>query len=66
MYENYDFNLLHRVRSNEEVIKEKNKLLIPIFNQIKLKIKEYKTDKEKEISYLHQIALDKINLLNVP
>ena len=57
--------MLHRVRSNEEVIKENNKQLIPIFNQVKLKIKEYKTDKEKEISYLHQIALDKINLLNI-
>jgi len=65
VYENYDFNMLHRVRSNEEVIKEKNKLLIPVFNQIKLKIKEYKTDKEKEIKYLHQIALDKINQLNI-
>ena len=63
VYENYDFNMLHRVRSNEEVIKEKNKLLIPIFNSIKIKIKEYKTDKEKEISYLHQIALDKIKIL---
>ena len=39
VYENYDFNMLHRVRSNEEVIKEKNKQLIPVFNQIKLKIK---------------------------
>ncbi len=39
--------MLHRVRSNEEVIKEKNKMLIPIFNSIKIKIKEYKTDKEK-------------------
>lgn len=28
-----------------------------------MKIKEYKTDKEKEITYLNQIALDKINLL---
>ena len=65
VYENYDFNMLHRVRSNEEVIKEKNRQLIPIFNQLKLKVKEYKTDKEKEISYLHQIALDKVAQLNI-
>ena len=66
MYEGYDFNMLHRFRSNEEVIKEKNKILIPVFNSIKLKIKEYKTDKQKEIAYLHQIALDRIaSLKNV-
>jgi hypothetical protein len=53
VYENFDFQMLHRVRSNEEVIKQKNKVMIPIFNSIKMKIKEYKTDKEKEIHYLH-------------
>jgi hypothetical protein len=43
------------------VIKEKNRILIPIFSNIKQKIKAYKTDQIKYISYENQIAIDRIN-----
>lgn len=59
-YELGDFNELHMVSSNEEIIREKNKYLIPIYLKLRNKIKEFKRDDEKEA---RQKASFDINLI---
>jgi hypothetical protein len=39
---------LHMVSSNEEIIREKNKLLIPLYVELKNKISNYKRDEIKD------------------
>ena len=47
-YEMGDFKELHLVSSNEEIIREKNKLLIPLYVELKNKISNYKRDEIKD------------------
>lgn len=47
-YETGDFQELHAVSSNEEMIREKNKFLIPLFLALRNKISNFKKDEVKE------------------
>ena len=43
-----NFEELHLLTSNEEIIKEKNKLLIPLYLQLRNQITEYKRNEAKQ------------------
>lgn len=41
-YDSLDFDMLHRVSSNEDTVKEKNRLLIPIYKEFLVLIRQVK------------------------
>ena len=49
-YDNFEFDFLHKISSEEESMKEKNKSLIPLFNEIKDTIKQVKSNEMTELS----------------
>lgn len=59
-YEMGDFEEVHRMSSNEEIIKEKNKYLIPLYLQLRGKIAAYKRDEIKVETLKNKIAVEKI------
>lgn len=59
-YENYDMNLLHKLSSNEETLKEKNKYLIPLFVEIRKSIVKFKKDSAQDIRKKTLIIIDKL------
>lgn len=59
-YEVGDFEELHMVTSNEEIIKEKNKRLIPLYLDLRGQIAEYKRDPIKEEHERHASTLERI------
>lgn len=65
-YENFDYDLLDKVTSNEEAVKEKNKMLIPLFAALRQKIIAFKddTDDLKQIQILTEV--ERIKSLNLP
>ncbi len=55
-----DFKELHLVSSNEEIIREKNKLLIPLYVELKNKISNYKRDEFKDEIRRSSLEIEKI------
>lgn len=55
-----DFKELHMVSSNEEIIREKNKLLIPLYVELKNKISNYKRDEIKDEVRRSSLQIEKI------
>lgn len=53
---------MHRVTSTEDIIREKNKMLIPIFLELRGKIASFKRDEEKEQHQKYLIEKERINL----
>jgi hypothetical protein len=59
-YEMGDFEEVHQMSSNEEIIKEKNKYLIPLYLQLRGKIAAYKRDEVNVETLKNKIAVEKI------
>ena len=65
-YEVGDFEQLHIVTSNEEIIREKNKHLIPIYLRLRNQIANYKREPLTEEKQRHAFQVERISNSNNP
>ncbi len=59
-YEFGNFEELHLLTSNEEILKEKNKLLIPLYLQLRTAITNYKRDETQQEVQRHSFEMERL------
>jgi hypothetical protein len=59
-YEFGNFEELHLLTSNEEILREKNKLLIPLYMQLRTSITAYKRDEAQQEVQRHSFEKERL------
>ena len=55
-----DFDVLEKTHSSEEAIREKNKIMIPLYKEVISMIKNLKKNPFNELKFQYDIAKDEI------